>query len=312
MSLSSLLSSPLKTLETGPGFLRNSSHLLPKQGPYRGLESFVVNDLPIEEIRSKHVARFIKQHKHIQKLSISEDPGAIDTSAHIDRVIIPALATGGFNNLRSLFLAWGRGELYEPHPEGLDFPNLERESVDISEEALATVGSVTSLEQLGLRCGEEYSPSYGNKDDDKYLWLIDHDKLRAHLGNLKRLTKLAIVRDTYAATVPSYDHKLYYYARGPGDSEQRDAKGRPELNADEEENHPSIQIWERAHRNRMLTEAEDYAVILPNLEWMLCGQRPIGFSRHSGERFSAFPLTPGRDECVTFLRMTFGVERSDS
>ncbi|KAM0546198.1 hypothetical protein ACHAPJ_010982 [Fusarium lateritium] len=257
--------------------------------PYSQWFSLVVTHLPTEEERSEHVATFIKQHKHIQKLFISETPEAIDRIAHLDRVIIPALETGGFNNLRSLFLGWGRGQIYAPHPEGLDFPNLEVDSIDISEEALATVSNITSLEQLGLRCGDEFQRSYDDPDDDKYHWLIDHNKLRARLGNLQRLKKLAIVRLL----------------------EQKDAKGRPELNADEEENSPSIRTWERAHRNRMLTQAEVYAAILPNLEWMFCGQRPISFCRSPGKPIRALPLTAGRDERITYIRTTFGIERKD-
>lgn len=83
--------------------------------------------------------------------------------------------------------------------------------------------------------------------------------------------------------------------------------------------------WERAHRNRMLAFAEEYAAQLPALEWAYIGQRPIGITRGGGGEHGnrdgdgdddgdsdsagvhARPLTEHRDPCTAFIEHTFSL-----
>ncbi|KAM0348438.1 hypothetical protein ACHAP4_010953 [Fusarium culmorum] len=133
---------------------------------------------------------------------------------------------------------------------------------------------------------------------------------------------LALVRDTYPISFPGIDVELYYEFRCSGDQERIDARKRPELDETEnplsgtppegevldERDDSQDQLWERAHRNRMLEQAEKYAAILPRLEWIFCGQRPMGFKQKfegSATPPIAEPLTKVRDECYTFLQSTF-------
>lgn len=71
-------------------------------------------------------------------------------------------------------------------------------------------------------------------------------------------------------------------------------------------------IWERAYRNRMLTQAEAYAKVFPKLKWIYCGQWPMGFRYRHGEdgvvREEAYLLSEERYECRSFLNKTFWID----
>ncbi|RFU73471.1 hypothetical protein TARUN_8779 [Trichoderma arundinaceum] len=140
---------------------------------------------------------------------------------------------------------------------------------------------------------------------------------------------LALVRDTYPISSFSHiDVEKYYSLRLVGESERADARSRVDLDIDEtssvvdthdmiedqqnegEESEAEVKIWERAHRNRMLAQAEAYAAVFPALDWILCGQRPMGFQCDLENHIShkkAIPLTQHRDECYTFLDGTVGI-----
>jgi hypothetical protein len=68
-------------------------------------------------------------------------------------------------------------------------------------------------------------------------------------------------------------------------------------------------VWERAHRNRMLTQAEAYAEVFPALETIYCGQWPMGIRPRRDEdgvvRKEAFPLCKDRDESQDFPNKIF-------
>ena len=304
---SSLLSSPLRHLELSRRVLFNYASDLAEREPLRDLESFVISSLPASDEVCKHVADFITQHHHLQKLSVNCGYD-MNGEPYLDRFIVPALEQASFGNLRSLSLAWGGGSMDEetrPHES-----HISRASLEI-------IGRILSLEQLSL--------SAGCITGWRHQWLVDHRELRACLTPLRRLRRLALNRDTYRS-VEGREVEQYYHTQYVGPSERVDAEARPELdmqyNASESassrvsesawrraENLKSA-IWERAHRNRMLVHAEAYAEVLPELEWMLCGQRPIGFQNApfspNGRRL-AVPLTALRDECYTFLERTFGL-----
>ncbi|KAL7925796.1 hypothetical protein ACQKWADRAFT_200950 [Trichoderma austrokoningii] len=288
-AFSSLLSSPLKHLEV-PTLSEGLAECLVACEPLRDLQSLIIPTLPSQSQACMHVAEFIRRHKHVDKLYVHER----DETPHLDRLVVPIMAKGGFNNLTCLSLAWagqGVNDLSTPH------------EFHIPEAAIRTLGTIVSLERLSLRAGNNFG--WRNQ------WLIDHDELRRHLGALSRLKMLALVRDTYPiSSTGQFDVERYYSLRLVGESERADARARVDLDTDEdqrnegEDSEAEIEIWERAHRNRMLVQAEAYAAVFPALEWILCGQRPMGFHM---SREKAMPLTQHRDECYTFLGKTFGI-----
>lgn len=71
-------------------------------------------------------------------------------------------------------------------------------------------------------------------------------------------------------------------------------------------------IWERAHRNRMLAQAEAYAEVFPKLEWIYCGQLPMELRPRLGKdgvvRKEANPLSTWRYSYPIELYNTWGIE----
>ncbi|RTE69085.1 hypothetical protein BHE90_016540 [Fusarium euwallaceae] len=264
------------------------------------------------ETFQKESAEYYVQLRKASILYIHEYDDALEGTAHLDRYIIPALRSQNFSSLRSLSLAWGGGSMDE---------STKPHDVHVPEAALITIGLLVSLEQLSLCAGIRIGW--------RHQWLVDHDQLRRHIGQLKRLKKLALVRDTYPIPLPGIDSEQYYDLRFGGSQESIDAKARPELDMNEntypdaqpegeehyEHDNYKVQVWERAHRNRMLVQAEKYAAVLLKLEWVFCGQRPMGFEpvleRSTAPR-RAVPLTKTRDECYTFLQSTFRGSCCDS
>lgn len=308
-AFASLLSSPLQHLHLHDGISRDQWGVLSKQPPFRDLESFVMESLSLEHSLSKHVADFIKLHPHLQKLHVHELDLKSQTPRDVAKPpiiywIIPALKDVSFANLGSLSLGLGGNEY-----GGLSqFPTTSFDGI----------GKLTSLEQLCLKVG-----SGGGRH---HQWLINHSELRGCLKDLKNLKMLALCRDTYPhGPGGSFDAEQYYATRYMDHPERTDAESRPDVDRELDALFPSpIQgrglsereakavVWERAHRNRMLAHAETYVVVLPKLEWMLCGQRPIGFRRDGDGSQRAVPLTRERDECITFLAKTFKVQSGPS
>ena len=309
-TLSSLLSSPLRHLELPTSAFNRLGECL-DACELRDLQSLVISMLPSKSDECTYVANFVKKHDHLQKLWAHERDLANSEKSRLDHLIIPVLAEGSFGKLRCLSLAWGGegvNDMTRPH------------EVHIPEAALSTIGTIGTLEQLSLRAGNEFG--WRNQ------WLVDHDQLCQHLRNLSRLKMLALGRDTYPISPSGHVSVERYYAlQLVGDSERNDARARADLDMldmhgrsnttdpvgeenEAEESEAEADIWERAHRNRMLKQAEAYAVVFPVLEWVLCGQRPIGFQldidNHIASR-KALPLTQQRDECYTFLNKNFGI-----
>ncbi|KAG7418420.1 hypothetical protein Forpe1208_v005328 [Fusarium oxysporum f. sp. rapae] len=201
-------------------------------------------------------------------------------------ILFSPLSSFDFGNLRSLYLAWGGAQ--------------------IPEESLRIIGQLISLEQLSL--------SAGKTSGWQHQWLVDHDELRQHLRQLQGLTKLALVRDTYPIPLPRLPPETYYEMRFADSEEREDAEARPDIDMDQDTESEAQEgesllrdmeeLWERAHRNRMLDQAEKYVAIFPKLEWMFCGQRPMGFIE-TLEGSRAVPLTQGRDECRTYRQAIF-------
>lgn len=312
LAISSFLVTPLRSLDLSESILARAGTHLSISGPFRDLGSFVVTSLPKEIQPCKHIAEFIIHHNDLYRLYIHERGDALGSTAHLDRYIVPALVSHDFSNLRSLSLAWGGGSMDE---------STKPHDVHVPKTAFTTIGRLVSLEQLSLSAGICFGW--------RHQWLVNHEELRRHFGQLKGLKLLALVRDTYPIPLPGIDVEQYYELRFSGDQEKTDAKARPELELNENtpfgtrpegEEHDERddfqdQLWERAHRNRMLEQAERYAATLPKLEWIFCGQRRMGFKQKIEGPTTpriAVPLTKVRDECYTFLQSTFRGSHCDS
>ncbi|CEJ81538.1 hypothetical protein VHEMI01659 [[Torrubiella] hemipterigena] len=295
LTFSMLLVPTLKHLALPRCEFKSLKGCLAASEPLRDLESLVISCLPRPY---DEMITFIKKHNFVRKLSIHDNarpPG----EQGLDFLIIPILAEGLFRNLTCLSLQCGT----------LDNDDRPMDA-HISEAALKTIGKIESLERLHLSVGFSFGW--------KCQWLIDHNAMRHSLATLKKLTMLAFERDTYRiSAMPSMAPELYYSARLVGNDERELAEMRSDIvkndqhiGGEDDEDDEDDEIWERAHRNRMLTEAEAYAALFPQLEWLLCGQRPIGFSKSvesSTAPRKAVPLTTQRDECYTFLQETFGL-----
>jgi hypothetical protein len=303
-ALSALLNAPLRQLFLGPApSTEAKKSLFISLSPLRNLDELVIPISPFGDFDA-YVA-FLEKHPRLRKLCI--DPCS---SELLDSGIIPLLSAGKFSNLRSLSLSW-----YEPSSDDA-FDNSA--VVRVAKESLAAIGTILPLEQLRLST---------RTDGWRRRWLIDHDEMRSCLVALSNLKKLAICGDTYD-TDGSLHVVGYYSVRTVSDSERRDAEARPELDedadsrncdADDEDSdgaseygRRSDEIWERAHRNRMLEQAEKYATTLPSLEWMYCGQRPMEIiDPFPGVSKFAVPLTEERDECFTFFENLFAMGPHD-
>ncbi|ORY56661.1 uncharacterized protein BCR38DRAFT_402313 [Pseudomassariella vexata] len=274
--------------------------------PLLDLETLVIPNLNMSQENISQVVRFMKRHSHIQKLYTSEYDEACGEEARLDQYIIPALSDG-FSNLRSLSLAWGGGSVQEEtKPHIATIPDV----------SLQVIGTIRSLEQLSL--------SAGIRVGWRAQWLVDHDNIRTHLRGLGKLKLLALNRDTYPIPLAIPDIERYYTLNLVTESEHADAWARPELDdlaedlgqlgidggidADDDGVDEDV-IWERAHRNRMLDQAEKYAAVLPALEWVYCGQRPMAIQMDLSKPAlkKAVPLTKERDESYTFLKRTFAM-----
>ncbi|KAH7230279.1 hypothetical protein BKA59DRAFT_428773, partial [Fusarium tricinctum] len=298
IAISSFFASPLKSLDLTGEIVASAGTLCCES--FRDLESLVIPDLPREASACKGIADFMTYRKGIHRLYINEHDEAFGNSAHLDRYILPALDSPDWSNLRSLSLAWGMSTVGQ-------LPNIQYKA-QVPAGALEIIGRILSLEQLSL-CS-------GRRSGRQHQWAVDHDELCYHFSRLKGLKRLVLVRDTYLTPGDEINFEQYYELRLISAKEMIDANKRPELDENDktqiedtdEEDDPQKYIWERAHRNRMLEQAEKYAAILPKLEWMFCGQRPMSFTKvYEGitQRRIAVPLTRGRDECWKDLESSF-------
>lgn len=167
------------------------------------------------------------------------------------------------------------------------FPNLTSlriawKDISIPDSALELICSLMSLQQIRL--------SAGNESGWKHDWQIDHRAMQKHLRKLTCLKNMAFSRDSYKTELSRFPVDHYY-------AENFFADEYP-LNSDERDC-----IWEQIHRARILTEANAYLHIMPQLEWLYFGQIPMGFTELPGNQGkTAVALSTERDDCWTFLR----------
>lgn len=213
--------------------------------------------------------RFLQENPQLTKFCMYRPA----TAQFLNTNMLPLLSRS-FYQIKSLSLRW--------------------DGVSISESAVEEIGRLKSLEQLHLTAGCQA----GWKHD----WLIDHDMMRRHLSHIPCLKRLALSRDSYSSTSAHSDIGHYYELRFPADTDFEEDEGyflgHEELEA----------IWERAHRRRMVAEAEKYAVVIPTLEWLYFGQIPMSIERKSNGARHVTPLCQERDDCWTFLTRMFESE----
>ncbi|KAH7195550.1 hypothetical protein DER44DRAFT_902303 [Fusarium oxysporum] len=266
--------------------------------PYRDLEELVVEFDDNQQL----ITELILKHNNLKKLWVTQSYYMSGRDNSFDRVLIPGLGKGRFNNLRSLYIQWG-GQTKDAGREANRF--------DIMPESLAAICELTSLEQLGLRCDEmipEFT-SYEDYTDDTFpIWLIDHEKLQAHLQSLKNLKMLVIRGDTYPSRVGESSRHTGYYRQAYANPEDfQTAKDHPELAPFVEGRDESRLAWQHAHLYRMLEYARSYRAVLPKLEWRLCGQRPMKFIENAQGVVQPHPIGKERDECKSFIGRVFGL-----
>ncbi|KAK4150403.1 hypothetical protein C8A00DRAFT_46197 [Chaetomidium leptoderma] len=276
--------------------------------PFRDLETLVIPYLNGKDTGTvQPMIDFISGHPHVRKLSIGRS-----TPQLLDSHLVPLLSDGRWSNLSSLSLVWSEpGTVVETQPH----------IATISAASLAAVGSIESLEQLCLSAGQQFGW--------RHQWLIDHNAMRLCLRGLAKLKRLAFSRDTYVlpdgASGPGVEG--YYERRWVTSAERNDALERPELDgvgdvehmAEGEGNNDgpevdSTEVWERAHRNRMLRKAEEYVAVFPHLEWVYCGQWPMEIRNKptsEGTTRVAMPLAKARDSCWTILERMFAMGKDD-
>ncbi|KAF4960842.1 hypothetical protein FGADI_675 [Fusarium gaditjirri] len=278
VAISSFLAAPLRSLDLDDKVLNNPSTL--DCEPLRDLEDFVVSHPPNKASVCRRIAKFISQHTGLRRLCLRENLGG---TKYLNDGILPTLTSLDFRNLSSLYLAGGRSR--------------------IPDKPLRMIGQLVSLEQLGLSAGSPF--------EFEHWWDVDHDKLRHRLSPLQRFTKLALVHDTYpVAQGDDLPSGFYYLLRSPPESLE-EANARPELDMEENGRRwvGMFKAWDRAHRNRMLTEAEKYAAVFPELEWVYSGQWSMGIIRTPEGQCGlpkAIPLTKKRDQCRTYQEAIFG------
>ncbi|KAG4293091.1 hypothetical protein FPRO06_12579 [Fusarium proliferatum] len=295
-SFASFLSAPLKSLE-----LRHSSFRLFEdvirshiEEPYRDLEELVVE---FDDHRQL-ITELILKHNNLKKLWVTQTYYMSGRDNSFDRVMIPGLGKGLFNNLRSLYIQWG-GQNQDA--------GLEADHFDIMPESLAAICEITTLEQLGLRCAKMVR--WGEYTEDTFpIWLIDHGKLQSHLQNLKNLKLLVIRGDTYPPRVNEvFGHRWYYRSNCANQEDLQTAKDHPELAPFVQGDNEQTLAWNHAHLYRMLEYARGYRKVLPKREWMLCGQRPMKFMEDADGVIQPHPVGNDMDECKTFIGRVFGL-----
>jgi hypothetical protein len=218
---------------------------------------------------------FLQANSHIRKLRIE---GAMH--GLLEEKLLPLL-TRRFGNLNSLSVRWPEDQNYIPAT------------------ALDQLSNLRNLEQLCL--------SAGCQAGWRHSWVIDHNAMLDCLRHLTSLRKIAFCRDTYTERIFNSqiegDPEQYYEDRTLRRLDTMLA--RPyfqEGNIDEKLD----RAWEMQHLHDMVKLAARYATILPELEWIYLGQRPIQIVRTPSGTTKCVPSSTVRDNCWTYLRKMFG------
>ncbi|KAM0212694.1 hypothetical protein ACHAQI_004650 [Fusarium lateritium] len=294
-SFASLMAAPLRTLELSWRFVEDYKNVVRALEPYASLEALLIRDIDTVE----SISDLVRRHHTLQKLYlIQEYDGPKQTYTCYEDLLTP-LGGGQFDNLRSLCLVWGGDNDDEGAP-----------TFDMTAGSLAAISELTSLEQLALGCAvaqifRTSGPEFWN--EDMHQWIINHNTLQAYLEKLKNLQQLAFIGDTYQRGDNSGSYRHYYRYRQASEDDIEEAEenmGLDEFVTLDEDYPETIVLWEIAHLSRMIEHAQDYRDVLPNLEWIYLGQRPMQFVEHD-ELVEAVPVTRSRDHCTTYLKSVF-------
>ncbi|KAF4338120.1 hypothetical protein FBEOM_8019 [Fusarium beomiforme] len=173
---------------------------------------------------------------------------------------------------------------------------LETGLFDNPPASLSTICELTTLEQLGLRCDEPSEDWSPEDEDDVYddrtypQWPIDHD------------AKPQKTQATHCGHATCYNLKM------PANEEElRITREAPELVPFVRVKRQSRIPFETTHLYRMLEHAKKYVCVLPKLQWMLFGQRPVKFVENAKRVVEPIPAGKHRDECKTYLGRVFGL-----
>ncbi|KAL8734033.1 MAG: hypothetical protein Q9166_001794 [cf. Caloplaca sp. 2 TL-2023] len=231
------------------------------RGRVPGLQVFIWHTPRLGE-KPESSLTFLQSNPQLSKLEMFT-PTPAET---LEERILPLLASS-FSRLTSLSLTWDECDK------------------DISNEALAMISTISTLEQLRLSAGEQF----GWRHD----WLVDHEKMRHHLSKLHSLKKVALTRDSYSngifLTCERYYEDGWFRIEDMGNDNYTRA------------------MFEEEHRDRILQEAGRYVTVMPKLEWLYFGQIPMAVEQDSkSDKKVVKPLTAERDDCWTLLNEMFG------
>lgn len=271
--LNSLVQDGLRTLDVDTEESPVYANFFRQRGSIRSLTTFVWDTF---QIPINHQLEFLRANPQLSKLAI---PHAAPKEM-LDTSLLPLLASS-FTALTSLDLKWM--------------------GLSISESALETISSLTSLEQIHL--------SAGNQSGWRHDWLIDHEIMRKHLAKLPSLKRIAFSRDSYNYhdTDPSevesyYQDKIVFGGNLWTLYQHLVATGQPARSVGDIQM-GRFKIWEVTHLERITSEALLYMDVVKQLEWIYIGQLPIQCFR--GPKNSIRPAAE-RDSCWTLLRKMFG------
>ena len=244
-----------------------------------------------------HLLDFLRENTHISKLDFPNPQQDI----FLETQLLPLLASS-FTRLTSLSLGWG--------------------DTHISPSALRVISTIHSLQQIHLHLWLD--------EGSMHDWLDRHRSLQSFLCRLTRLRKLAFGGSFCDYTTPSvssasgsavedidpaeWDEEI--------DSEQWDeeidpAKLDEDISSTDEDEDEDEDDSEDPHQLQILSLANEYVAILPELEWLYMGELQIDVVKSSNLRHRAARVltkagrTPYHTavERWTLMRELFGWER---
>ncbi|KAE8547738.1 hypothetical protein EYB25_009531 [Talaromyces marneffei] len=263
-SLISLLQSPrLSTLviNIGDSITVNA---MDQVGYLRSLETLVWNGVNLPATLS---LRSLEHNSQLKKFGIlwSQSPSLLER-------IVPALTS--CYNLKTLSLIW--------------------DEKIISSVTLMSLSRLSSLEELHI--------SAGHQTGWRHNWFVDHNAIRNILAPLRKLKIFLISRDSYQINkqLPNAEENSYYDYRVPSGDDYIEFMEQQQSADDGQVIDSLHDVWEKLHLRRMTQQAEKYAAVFLELQWIYIGQLVFTFLQcpdgqqvtvsSSAERKPDFPI----------------------
>ncbi|KAH9484609.1 hypothetical protein JR316_0004091 [Psilocybe cubensis] len=185
------------------------------------------------------------------------------------------------------------------------------DDIDISQQSLQTISSITTLKQLWLSAGNQGFRS---------TWVIRHHDILKYLKPLTGIETLAFSQDTYITPNPHVlSPRIDYYASKalPVGVDIAAYLTSPENllyeghNVDYEtgisqQAQMREQAWERWHADCMLTFANQYSQAFLSLRWCFLGQ--LAFSGDNQTGFAVVDTKLRREPCLVSLRKKMSID----